>query len=123
MKSSAHGFTLVELIITMVLIGIIATIAVPRFINLNASSNQSATNAIATSLTAASASNYAQRSANSSAGSAVSLCSSVTPLIAGGLPTGYSIHTNLAVPAGTSVNCKLDGPGSTQATFVAIGIA
>ena len=119
MKSS--GFTLTELIVTIVLIGILATIAVPRFINLSTTSRQNATNSIAASLTAASASNFAKRTANSSTGSVVLNCTDIGPLISGGLPAGYTI-TSLAVSAGSSVNCTLNGPGSTTATFVAIGI-
>lgn len=121
-QSQSRGFTLIELIIVIVLIGIIAVIAVPRFISLNASSNQNSTNSVAASLTAVSSANFAQRSANSSAGSAVSNCTQIGPLLSGGLPADYSI-TSLAVGAGSSVNCTLNGPGLTTATFVAMGIA
>lgn len=122
MKTKENGFTLAELIVVLVLIAIVASIAVPRFINLSTSGKQNATNAVAASLTTASASNFAQRTANSSNGSAVANCTAVGPLLSGGLPTGYSI-TSLAVTAGASVNCTLNGPGSTTATFVAMGIA
>ncbi|MCX7121088.1 MAG: type II secretion system protein [Gammaproteobacteria bacterium] len=122
MKLRQHGFTMIELIVVLVLIAILATIAVPRFLNLNSSSKQNATDAIAASLTTVSASNYAQRSANSATGSAITNCTDVGPLLSGGLPAGYSI-TSLAAAAGASVNCTLNGPGSTTATFVAIGIA
>ncbi len=119
-KSS--GFTLVELVVTLVVVIIIAAIAVPRFIDLTSTGNQNATNAVAASLTAVSANNFAVRTANSTAGSAVANCSDVGPLLQGGLPSGYSI-TSLAVGAGASVTCTLHGPGSKTATFVAMGIA
>lgn len=122
MYSQRSGFTLVELIVVLVLIAILAVIAVPRFINLSTTSRQNATNSVAASLTAVSATNYAQRSANSAAGTPISNCTQVGPLLQGGLPAGYSI-TSLAVPAGSSVNCTLNGPGSTTANFVALGIA
>lgn len=116
------GFSLIELIIVLVIIAIIAVIAVPRFINLNTSAKQNATNSVAASLTAVSASNFATRTANSSVGSAVANCTDVGPLLSGGLPSGYSI-TSLVVSAGSSVNCTLNGPDSTTATFVAMGIS
>src|SRR3990167_9524096 len=85
------GVTLVELIVVLSLIAILATIAVPRFLNLSTNANQEATNGIASSLTTASAANFAQRSANSSVGSAISNCTQIDPLLSGGLPAGYSI--------------------------------
>ena len=118
---SQHGFTIVELIVVLVLIGILAVFAVPRFIDLSSSGKQSATNGVAASLTATSSANYAKRLANSSAGSAVSNCTDVGPLIAGGLPAGYSI-TATAVSNGARVTCTLNGPASTTANFVALGI-
>lgn len=116
------GFTLVELIIVLVVIAILAVIAVPRFINLTTSGRQNATNSVAASLTAVSAANFAQRTANSGVGSAISNCTQVGPLLSGGLPSGYSI-TSTAVSAGSSVTCTLNGPGSTTASFTAMGIA
>ncbi|OGT27064.1 MAG: hypothetical protein A3I77_02445 [Gammaproteobacteria bacterium RIFCSPLOWO2_02_FULL_42_14] len=115
------GFTLIELIIVVVVIVIIAALAVPRFIDLGTTSRQNATNAVAASLTTVSAANFAQRTANSSTGSAISNCTDVSPLLQGGLPSGYSVGS-LAVSAGASVNCTLTGPGSTSAFFVAMGI-
>lgn len=112
---------MVELVVVLVLIGILAVFAVPRFINLNTSGRQAATNGIAASLTVVSSTNFAARTANSASGSSVTNCTSVGPLLSGGLPAGYTI-TSAAVSNGARVTCTLTGPSSSTANFVALGI-
>ena len=58
MKRSA-GFTLIELVVVIVLLGILAAVAVPKFTDLSGDARQAAVNGVAGSLTSGSTSNYA----------------------------------------------------------------
>lgn len=117
------GFTLVELVMVIVIIGVLAAVAVPKFIDLSGDANQAAVNGVAGALSSASATNYAARKANSANGAAVTNCTSVGSLLqSGALPTGYTI-TAAAIAADATASCTVTGGGSKTATFTATGIS
>jgi MSHA pilin protein MshA len=117
--NQSRGFTLIELITVIAILGALAVIALPRFINLQDEAQQAAVAGVAGSLGAGAAINLAGALAGDAAHTSVVDCDDVPLTLAeGALPTGYSIASgSLGAATGDTASCTLTGPGSFTATF------
>ena len=122
MKQNQRGFTLIELVMVIVILGVLAAVALPKFVDLKGDAQAAATLGVAGGLSSAATVNYAARSVNSAKGNAVADCTDVGTALQGGLPSGYTI-TAATVASTTSVTCVVTGPSSSTANFTAIGIS
>lgn len=123
------GFTLIELIMIIVILGILAVTAIPKFIDLSTEANSAALDGVVGTLSSASAINYAGCAAlnNSADGvkcTTVNDCSQITGLLQGGVaPTGYTVTAaSLTATNGATGSCVVT-QASTSNTGAFTGIA
>jgi MSHA pilin protein MshC len=96
-----RGFTLVELVMTMVIVGIIAAVAVPRFFDANVFKSRGFADQVQASL------RYAQKEAIAQRRNVcvATTASDITLTIASVSGAASACNTNLASPAGQPSNC------------------
>ncbi|TQE94644.1 MAG: type II secretion system protein [Spiribacter salinus] len=125
-KRTNTGFTLIELVIVLVLLGILAAVAAPRFLDLSTEAEEASLEAQASALGSGSAINFAKWAANNKTVEGdietIEKCNDLTAVADNFDDDSYSIgDTNIT--KGDTEDCTLtqESTGETS-TFVGHGV-
>jgi MSHA pilin protein MshA len=122
LKSEQRGFTLIELVVVIVILGILAAFALPKFMGLEAQARTSTVSSMAGSIRSAAAMAYGVWLAQGQGGNSVTINGTAVAL-AFGYPTAASIPTliqdttGFTIAAGTWTKAGATTPATCRLVY------
>ena len=121
MQKVQKGFTLIELVVVIVLLGILGVTALAKFQDLSTDAQTAANAGVAAELSSGASINYASKSLNASNGFTTisQSCTDIAADVMSVVPSGYGFAGSCGASAGVTASCTVTkSPGAAATASV-----